>query len=1697
MSLPVENANASVAGLSPNLFRVMRIVPDKQDYSFVEKVQLPEHEILRLCNKFMPASASACLGNPPRIRIDFDGLNQRPFSAVGMYGEKKMLIRILRMKGLLEESVVAQLEGGNFEAGLYIIVPLETTSPVVAFYWHEGEHFREASRKDVSCNFIRYLVELCDYVYICVEGSYDFHTLATSMASSRSKASRTRRVHVTSVKNSDNDVELLPGFNVRIDGWGFINSKTSSALSGNKDGMFNHNRILVFCEGYQRCSFMTVEPKEKEKFVWKVCELSPMKKDLKVLTTNSGPAIVPACGTRSMALYDKSRFKIGIYKFDESFRKVYATGVEVQLETYKGSKVIKWMHLIPRKMELLLVDDSNTVRVLEIHEKPMMKSKHISLPLQQPLSKACISADGFFFIVFRQSQSSSYLDVSLEGREIMLEVYVLGDLMNHLKTIKFISDESRTPDLDHLQVKINSFGPQSHLVLHSPDDAPGFFSSHLLKTVSAKEVVQQEVQNKVPDGEQGETEIGGPCPPLGYIYHIFDKFATTPALFPTDKKDITFNIVLDNSADPCNGEACIKYLEALVRKLRVAKDKDFSNTRVCFQAENIDKWAEKFESMVSDAAYYNTKMRIGTWIRKLLCLVPIQIARAENNGMVALKDGLQIPSHVSYVDSISLANLMRFGFYDAVINSWRGKIRVISSMGKQSSGKSYLLNHLSGSLLDVSGGRCTDGVWMTITTGEGDGCLYVLLDFEGLGSFERSEQEDMLLSVLNAALSNLTIFNKKDFHLDKDTESAFSRFQSGINLLEQDKKLFKGLFYIAIKDVDESDVVDLIQEFHEKISQICSKSQENFILKMYDGKFEIAAMAPYNRAEYYHDSLRELAQTVYETDSCYDNGSIFLKDLKLIIAQIAVKDWSSVDSKRVAIIVDIVRRNLMCAINMGCLSPTNSDEVQELVNFDTQVEVPDMPLVVGESVLINIRDSGLSLAPSKESSTSSSIRDLLAQLRLKLEAVLPRKGSNIDSWHSMLERFLSAVAERRRDRVQRWISSNTVDFSGNDEVERLVLEADVILGKIKQGLSVCGCKCSQCFWRCVLEKGHDDDHSCMSTHSCTEHCSYCVKEWGEREEVETLSLCRDLAGHEGGHNCREKNHTCGQTCDLFERSSNCNKLCSLEPEHHGNQHKCNSPQHKCKMPCSLQSCNNPCAVAVELDHEQHQCHETYCPSPCVMNGCSRTCGVKDHFHGMNDPNVEHLCGSEHACAEKCEEPGICEILTELVRQTRVFEGQRGCFQYEHVSEQNGLRKGCCIPIPPFEKKHRGAHVHTKNELSVHYCDTRCQACGYFCRRPVGHLGLHETTHGNMRNVRFISEEEDIDIKDRKYKWGEKGEAEMCNMYCRKQGRGHIHLVPCKGFEICASNLYDGARHETVKYGPDVDVPKDEMTHETYWEYVRFVDPCTKEEGIEFGLCNHYCQSEEHNSEEKASKNSYCTENLWHEPISKTGQRMNSAGYVTDDGHHFSCDHSNNVPYHVVFVIDKSGSMSCSDISPTMAKFNNHDCRLGCVYEAILRFIQARLRTVCEDSISVVLFDTSARVAVGIQDMEEVVVDLLLQYRASGGTTYSSGLDAAQKLMMKATRDLKEDMKTPVVIFLSDGENNGGEDPVSFVNRMKRQEPKMTLHTIMYGQNPAMSILEEMAKEGQGQFQLTLDGLQLAQSFENLAKSLKPRVAALM
>ncbi|GLJ34394.1 hypothetical protein SUGI_0691510 [Cryptomeria japonica] len=240
-----------------NLFRVMRIVPDKQDYSFVEKVQLPQDEVLGLCNKLMLSSASAYSGDPPQIRINFNALNQLHMPVVGFYGDKKTMVRVFRKACLIHESVLAKMEAARFEAGLYVSVPQEPAGVLVAFYWHEGEDLKEACRKDMSCNFIRYLVELCQCVRICLGGNYPFEALPASAVNTCCRAKHTRKIQVTSVKSSENDLELLSGFKLSIDPK--VQTRVFPPAQNASMAVVRDDSSAIFCEGYYRCCLLTRE----------------------------------------------------------------------------------------------------------------------------------------------------------------------------------------------------------------------------------------------------------------------------------------------------------------------------------------------------------------------------------------------------------------------------------------------------------------------------------------------------------------------------------------------------------------------------------------------------------------------------------------------------------------------------------------------------------------------------------------------------------------------------------------------------------------------------------------------------------------------------------------------------------------------------------------------------------------------------------------------------------------------------------------------------------------------------------------------------------------------------------------------------------------------------------------------------------------------------------------------------------------------------------------------------------------------------------------------------------------------------------------------------------------------------------------------------------------------------------------------
>ncbi|XP_077303584.1 up-regulator of cell proliferation-like [Lithobates pipiens] len=98
------------------------------------------------------------------------------------------------------------------------------------------------------------------------------------------------------------------------------------------------------------------------------------------------------------------------------------------------------------------------------------------------------------------------------------------------------------------------------------------------------------------------------------------------------------------------------------------------------------------------------------------------------------------------------------------------RIRVITVLGVQSTGKSTLLNTMFGLQFPVASGRCTKGAFMTLIKVEENfqqelGCSFILvLDTEGLkapemSSLDGSNQRDNELATLVVGLSDITIIN--------------------------------------------------------------------------------------------------------------------------------------------------------------------------------------------------------------------------------------------------------------------------------------------------------------------------------------------------------------------------------------------------------------------------------------------------------------------------------------------------------------------------------------------------------------------------------------------------------------------------------------------------------------------------------------------------------------------------------------------------------------------------------------------------------------------------------------------------------------------------------------------------------------------------------------------------------------------------
>ncbi|GAQ86658.1 hypothetical protein KFL_003030010, partial [Klebsormidium nitens] len=742
-----------------------------------------------------------------------------------------------------------------------------------------------------------------------------------------------------------------------------------------------------------------------------------------------------------------------------------------------------------------------------------------------------------------------------------------------------------------------------------------------------------------------------------------------------------------------------------------------------------------------------------------------------------------------------------------------------------------------------------------------------------------------------------------------------------------------------------------------------------------------------------------------------------------------------------------------------------------------------------------------------------------------------RTGASHVAWWAGFSALLEAVVSRRVTRVLKWVDAKLTEFRDedgtlNEAAARFRAEAEAKARELQARCPdeaewrLCKARCDHCFLGCLSIKNQEVQvHSCMGSHKCDSAGAYCVDD-GAAEQ----NACGERNGHAGVHDCRVKDHTCGAACHLAH-CLNCNKVCARKSGHARDApHLCNAPAHMCGAPCTAPRCQGRCNISIGKQHTVHKCPEVACTHQCVLPNCAQSCAARDHFHGSAlsrtfleenaiapDAAEEarfqgaHFCGQPHACSEKCEMDGICKVsIQEVKEETEIFQGKLSTFEYRAVSEANGERRDCCERIPPFQTEHSGVHRHTTDPRVVQYCDKRCPTCWYFCELEYGHNGLHKGAHGMMRRSFFVADAEEIDLGGgRVYAPGESGRAEMCDMFCRSTGRGHIHIMDCDSADPlrCTHAAEDGRRHQTRVYLPNGHVPKDELTHAAYWDTVGWEDSCSAADRAEFARCGYACGHPAHCAPGAAK--SQCVMPLWHRPVTETASTRNALaiqgdpGVVSSDGHVYNCSPAHPLAsgdnYHVVLVLDSSYSMNGAPWAQLKA--------------AVSAFVQTRLAKSSADVLSIALFDASARIVCEAQPFSAQPQTALPAQATGADTRFSPALSTTFEVLQRvrargsAVSAFRfgvsafrsgQVVYTPLVLFMSDGCGSGGSAEMDAIYRAFSGD-KLEVHTVAFG-NANKDQLRSLANRAQRHFHESVDGVALKDTFVRISSQMKVHVS---
>ncbi|CAD8098823.1 unnamed protein product [Paramecium sonneborni] len=270
---------------------------------------------------------------------------------------------------------------------------------------------------------------------------------------------------------------------------------------------------------------------------------------------------------------------------------------------------------------------------------------------------------------------------------------------------------------------------------------------------------------------------------------------------------------------------------------------------------------------------------------------PLQLCTIENSNLIPLNGGFREKTEVQKIISVEQkVKQLHLGFLEDHLSNINNKIFVVGILGKQSSGKSYLLNRVFGTRFSVSSARCTDGVWGSIAYVEDQ--IFLILDCEGLFNGARTEKEEIKMLAFLTAISDITILNS-DLTFSRHLNDLFDNLVEASKQLN-DEKLFKGFLYFVLRDVSSQDNQGAETELLKNLERLKVGGSEEiiFLNKLFNNKLAVEKLC--NNENKLFDQQLINVRTYFLEQSAksnhWENGTELTKMIKILLCQLELSD---------------------------------------------------------------------------------------------------------------------------------------------------------------------------------------------------------------------------------------------------------------------------------------------------------------------------------------------------------------------------------------------------------------------------------------------------------------------------------------------------------------------------------------------------------------------------------------------------------------------------------------------------------------------------------------------------------------------------------------------------------------------------------------------------------------------------------------